>query len=89
MGDLVCITFTLSGTLYDVWTSQAVDFQSFIAQFSTTSNVDTKRWDVFERLDFMNDLHAFCVKNSFPFPFQVNPPVETDEQGDVVKKEEK
>jgi hypothetical protein len=85
LGDLIRITFTISGTEYDCWTSTAIMFQAYVGQFSTTSNVDTKKWDVFERLDFLNDLSAFCAEKGFTFPFAVKEPAESAEQRDAVK----
>lgn len=86
LSDLPLITFNLDGIEYDLWSSTAVQFQAHVGKFSKVSNVDQSKWDVFERLDFVNALWEFCEAVSFKFPFTIKERVEYSEERSEVKK---
>ena len=61
------------GSERDVWSSSAEDFHAYVQQFGSIENVDVAIWDVFDRLDYVNDLCTFCQEHGFQFPFAVKP----------------
>lgn len=67
------------GNERDVWSSSAEEFQAYVQQFGTVDNVDTSLWTVFDRLDYVNDLFAFCQKERYQFPFTIKPVERSDE----------
>jgi hypothetical protein len=74
LNDLPRLTWKLSDeSERDVWSSEASDFQTYVQQFGSVDNVDTAVWDVFDRLDYVNELYAYCQINGFQFPFRVKP----------------
>jgi spore coat polysaccharide biosynthesis protein SpsF (cytidylyltransferase family) len=74
LSDLPRLTWKRNdGSELDVWSSEASDFQTYIQQFGEVENVDVTVWDVFDRLDYVNELYAYCQNNGFQYPFTVKP----------------
>jgi hypothetical protein len=72
--DLPRLTWKASdGSERDVWSSEASDFQTYVQQFGSVANVDVTVWDVFDRLDYVNELYVYCQNNGFQYPFMVKP----------------
>ena len=74
LSDLPRLTWKASdGSERDVWSSEASDFQTYVQQFGKVENVDVTVWDVFDRLDYVNELYAYCQNNGFQYPFMIKP----------------